>query len=108
MAQIENTTFSKMVRRMLGLGLDAWNNIMLLFLGVGGIAAVGVGISTYCVVQLQRREAVDDAERIETLRESNLKLEARLAPRLKYHGLRANVRASEPTHHFLKVRCYRV
>jgi hypothetical protein len=66
---------------MLGLGLDAWNDIMLLFLGIGGIAAVGVGVSTFCVVQLQRREAVDDAERIETLRESNLKLEARLAPR---------------------------
>jgi hypothetical protein len=59
MAQIENTNFPKKVRRMLGLALDSWNNLMVLSLGLGAIAAVIVGISTYAVIKLQRAEAED-------------------------------------------------
>jgi len=66
---------------MLGLGLDSWNNIMLICLGIGGVAAIAVGVSTYAVVRLQKQEALAAAERIEDLRADNLKLEARIAPR---------------------------
>jgi hypothetical protein len=59
MAMIENASFSKRVRLMLGLSLHAWENVMVLFLGVAAIAAAFVGISTYAVVQLQKQEAAD-------------------------------------------------
>jgi hypothetical protein len=59
MAQTENTTFSKTVRRMFGLSLDTWNNIMLVFLGIGALAAVVVVVSTVIVIKLQRLEATD-------------------------------------------------
>jgi hypothetical protein len=59
MATTENTTFSRRVRRMLGLSLHNWENVMLLFLGVAAIAAALVGIWTYAVVQLQKQEAAD-------------------------------------------------
>ena len=58
-AQIENTTFSKRVRRMLGLSLECWNTIMLASLGVGAIAAFAVVVSTFAVIQLQKLEAAD-------------------------------------------------
>jgi hypothetical protein len=57
--QIDNTNFSSKVRRMFGLGLDSWNNLVVVFLAIGAIAAVFVGISTYAVVRLQRAEAKD-------------------------------------------------
>jgi hypothetical protein len=65
MATIENTNFSKGVRRMLGLPLDSWNNITLSFLGVAAFAAAIVGISTYAVVQLQKLEAKDASDALE-------------------------------------------
>jgi hypothetical protein len=60
-AQIENTTFSKKVRRMLGLSLETWNNIMVMFLGIGAFAAVMVGVSTFAVIRLQKLEATNAA-----------------------------------------------
>ena len=42
---------------MLGLGLDAWNNIMVASLAFGALAAVIVGVSTYVVIRLQKAEA---------------------------------------------------
>jgi len=57
MAQTENTAFSKKVSRMFGLSLATWNNIMLVFLGIGALAAVIVVVSTFVVIKLQRLEA---------------------------------------------------
>jgi hypothetical protein len=57
MAMIENTNFSKRVRRMLGLSLDIWENAMLISLGITALAAVLTGISTYAVSRLQKVEA---------------------------------------------------
>jgi hypothetical protein len=57
MPATENTIFSKRLRRMLGLSLHNWENVMLIFLGVAAIAAVFVGISTYAVVRLQKVES---------------------------------------------------
>jgi hypothetical protein len=44
---------------MLGLSLDTWTNIMLSSLAAAALAAAIVGVSTYSVVQLQKKEAVD-------------------------------------------------
>ena len=55
---------------MLGLSLEAWNNIMLLSLGAAATSAVVVGISTYAVVRLQRAEAADAASEFERYRMS--------------------------------------
>jgi hypothetical protein len=65
MPETENTSFSKRLRRMLGLSLHAWENVMLIFLGVAAIAAVFVGISTYAVVRLQKVEAEDARKDLE-------------------------------------------
>jgi len=50
----ENTIFSRTVRRMLGLDLDAWNVVMLLSLGCGALAAVAGVVSTAAVIRLQK------------------------------------------------------
>jgi hypothetical protein len=44
---------------MLGLSLDAWNNIMVLFLGIGAVAGVIVVASNFVVIRLQKLEAID-------------------------------------------------
>jgi hypothetical protein len=59
MATTDSTNFSKGVRRMLGLSLDTWNNIMLSSLGIAAVAAAIVGISTYAVVQLQKQDSLE-------------------------------------------------
>jgi hypothetical protein len=59
MAHTANTHFSKKVRRMLGLSLDFWNNILVVFLGLGALAAIIVVVSTFIVIRLQRLEAAD-------------------------------------------------
>jgi hypothetical protein len=58
-AMTMNSDLSKKVRRMLGLGLDSWNNIMLFFLAVAAVAAAVVGFSTYATIQLAKQEAAD-------------------------------------------------
>lgn len=50
---------------MFGLGLDSWNNLVVVFLGIGAIAAIFVGISTYAVVRLQKAEAKDTNDAFE-------------------------------------------
>lgn len=65
MAATEKTIFSKTVRRMLGLSLHDWENVMLISLGAAAFAAVFVIVSTYAVVQLQRREASDAKANVE-------------------------------------------
>lgn len=59
MAQIENTNFSKGVRRMLGLSLDGWNNVMLWCLAFVSLAAISVGISQYIIIQLAKQDAAE-------------------------------------------------
>jgi hypothetical protein len=55
----ENTNFSKGVRRMLGLSLDGWNNVMLYCLAFVAIAAISVGVAQYVIIQLAKQEAAD-------------------------------------------------
>lgn len=57
MAQIESATASKRESRMLGLGLDAWNNIVVAALAFGAVAAIVIGVATYAVVRLQKADA---------------------------------------------------
>jgi hypothetical protein len=73
MARVENTNFSNMVRRMLGLGLDTWYAIMEVFLFAAAVVAGGVGVSTYATIQLQKKEAQDTAIKIA---EANLRASA--------------------------------
>jgi hypothetical protein len=42
MAQIEKTTFSRKVRRVFGLGLHSWEQLMLLSLGIAALAALAL------------------------------------------------------------------
>src|ERR1017187_4994227 len=59
MATIENTNFSKKVRRMFGFALDTWNNILLFFLAITAVAAAFVIVSTYATIQLAKQDAAD-------------------------------------------------
>jgi hypothetical protein len=59
MAMTENTNFSKGVRRMLGLSLDGWNNVMLCCLAFVAIAAISVGVAQYVIIQLEKQEAAE-------------------------------------------------
>jgi hypothetical protein len=43
------------------LGLDSWNTIIVIFLGLGACAAVVVGIATFAVIKLQKIEAQNAA-----------------------------------------------
>jgi hypothetical protein len=65
MPTIENMIFSKRVSRMLGLGLDSWNSIMLWALGIGAVAALTVVLSQWVIIKLQKLEAQDKAEAFE-------------------------------------------
>jgi hypothetical protein len=47
---------SKKVRRMLGLLLHGWENVMVVFLILAGFTALVAGVSTWAVVRLQRIE----------------------------------------------------
>lgn len=42
---------------LLGLPLHSWEEIMVWSLGAAAVAAVAVGLSTFCVIVLQRQEA---------------------------------------------------
>jgi hypothetical protein len=66
-AQTKNTTVSKKVRQMFGLDLDAWNAVMVSFLGVAAIAAVVVGVSTAIIIKLQKQAELESNERIAKL-----------------------------------------
>jgi hypothetical protein len=62
---IDNKVFSKKVRRMLGLSLHGWENTMVASLAFAALFSVIVGVSTYCVVQLQREEITSSKEEFE-------------------------------------------
>jgi hypothetical protein len=46
---------------MLGLGLDTWNNLLIIFLLVAAAFGLLAGGATYCVVRLQRAETEREA-----------------------------------------------
>jgi len=52
---------------MFGLDLDAWNVVMVSFLGVAAMAAVVVGVSTAIIIKLQKRAELESNERIAKL-----------------------------------------
>jgi hypothetical protein len=91
MAQIENVTFSKVMRLMLSLSLDAWNNILLLSLAAAAMAAVIVGCSTYVIVQLQKHEATDARDAFERYK---LSVEGQVAE-AKRQGIEAGKSAGD-------------
>jgi hypothetical protein len=55
MAQIESTAFSRKVRRLFGLDLHSWEQVMLVSLGFAALAAVAVVVATTAVVTLQKK-----------------------------------------------------
>lgn len=56
---IEKTVFLRKVKRVLGLDLHSWEQLMLLSLGVAGLIAVAVFVTTASVVILQRHETAE-------------------------------------------------
>src|SRR5258706_3216693 len=90
MATRENTNFSKGVRRMLGLSLDGWNNVMLLCLAAVAIAAISVGVAQYVIIQLAKQEASDAKKELD---EYKLTVEGKVAD-AKSEGIRAGETAS--------------
>jgi hypothetical protein len=65
MASAENAIFSTRVTRILGLSLHGWENLMVASLAFAAIFAAIVGISTYCVVQLQRQEIASSNDELD-------------------------------------------
>lgn len=63
--QTKSETRANGVRRMWGLSLDSWNNVIVAFLSVGAAAAVIVGIATYIAFQLQKQESQDAHDELE-------------------------------------------
>ena len=57
--QTPNEMNARGLRRMWGLSLDFWNNIIVAFLALGAFAAVIVGVATYIAFQLQEQETQD-------------------------------------------------
>jgi hypothetical protein len=85
MAQIESTAFSRKVRRLFGLDLHSWEQVMLVSLGFAALAAVAVVVATTSVVKLQKKEA-DDAEK--ALNAYKLTVEEKVAD-AKKEGIKA-------------------
>src|SRR5664280_74151 len=87
MPETANISTSRKSGRMLGLDLNSWNNLLVLSLVIGAVAAIAVGVSTYVVVQLQKAEAREANERIATLTTQGDEARAQIA--------RANEKAEE-------------
>src|ERR1700747_704829 len=89
-AMMTNSDFSKRVRRMLGLGLDSWNNVLLFFLAITAVAASFVGFSTYATIKLAKQEAADSKREFD---EYKLTVEGKVAE-AKSEGIKAGETAS--------------
>ena len=92
---------------MLGLDLDSWNNLMVSALAVAALAAIVVGISTYCVIKLQKKESIEASIKISEANERTAKAELELAklkaPRfLSTEKLQSLTNAVEPLVNSLK------
>jgi len=61
-AQMDNAKISKVVRRMLGLNVDTWNDVMVAFLAIASFGAVFAGVSQFVVIKLQKAEAIQAAQ----------------------------------------------
>jgi hypothetical protein len=71
-ANIENANVSKGVRRVIfGFDLHSWEQLMLLSLGLAGLIAITVFVTTASVVILQRRE---NAQLREALTKANVEI----------------------------------
>ena len=65
-AKSENTTFSKKLRRsVFGMSLHSWEQLMLLSLGIAGLIAVAIFVTTASVVILQRHETAEAKRELE-------------------------------------------
>jgi hypothetical protein len=85
-APIKKTDFSRKVRRgVFGIGLHSWEQLMLLSLGVAGLIAIAVFVTTAAVVILQRHET---AEANRELEEYKLSVESKVAD-AKKEGIEA-------------------
>jgi len=82
---IQKTTFFRKVKRVLGLDLHSWEQLMLFSLGIAGLIAVAVFITTASVVILQRHET---AEAKRELDEYKLTVESKVAD-AKKEGIEA-------------------
>jgi hypothetical protein len=63
--QITKTSFSRRVRRVLGLDLHSWEQWMLLSLGVAALAAIAVVVTSASVVILTRHENAETKKEYE-------------------------------------------
>jgi hypothetical protein len=63
--QTRSAPLAKGVKKMWGLSLDSWNNVIVGFLALGAVAAVVVGVSTYIAFQLQKQEAKDSKDELD-------------------------------------------
>jgi hypothetical protein len=92
MTKIEDIDFSKVVRRrMLGLSLDGWNNVMLWCLAVAAIAAISVGVAQYVIIQLAKQEAADSQVALDRYK---LTVEGKVAD-AKTEGIKAGKAAGD-------------
>jgi hypothetical protein len=82
---IEKTVFSRKVKRVLGLDLHSWEQLMLFSLGIAGLIAVAVFVTTASVVILQRHETVEAKRELE---EYKLSAESKVAD-AKKEGIEA-------------------
>lgn len=71
----------KVVRRMFGLSLTTWENILTASACFAALAAVVTGISTWAIVLLQRQELAASKLEFEHLKSANLELERQIMPR---------------------------
>ena len=84
-ARTEKTVFLRKVKRVLGFDLHSWEQFMLFSLGLAGLIAVAVFITTASVVILQRQETTEAKRELE---EYKLSVESKVAD-AKKEGIEA-------------------
>ena len=95
--QMASATFSKKVKRMLGLDLDGWNTAMVVFLALAASAAIAVGVSQFVIIKLQKSSEVEAKQEFERYKvETGEKI------------AEANTRAAEANEHAAKADLARV
>jgi hypothetical protein len=79
MPKIENTTFSKKVRRMFSFDLDTWNTVLIISSIIGLFSGATVVLSQREIIKLQKVTAIESAKEIADAKahssEANLKAE---------------------------------
>jgi hypothetical protein len=87
---IEKTAFSRKVKRVLGLDLHSWEQLMLLSLGIAGLIAVAIFVTTASVVILQRHETAEAKRELDAYK---LTVDGKVAA-AKSEGIKAGETAS--------------